>query len=131
MPKNIYDWVVYNKYSIPHQYVMFQKAISILDAFDSANNYDLNQVVELANIVKIIRSIQCPTNLPPAKFNEYKAKTDEISRFVCSYFNALNLNNLESFFQSLEHIYSLSMLELLEKFGLIKKISETTRYKML
>lgn len=103
---------------------MFQKAIPILDAFDSENSYDLNQVIELANVVKITKSIECPTNLSLAKFNEYKVKTDEISRFVCSYFNVLNLDDLELLFQSVEYIYSLCMLELLEKFGLIEKISE-------
>ncbi len=131
MRKNIYDWIIYNKYSILHQYHMFQKAISILDAFDSANSYDLNQVIELANIVRITQSIECPTNLSPAKFNEYKAKTEEISRFICSYFRTLNLDDLESLFQSMEHIYSLSMLELLEKFDLIKKISKDSVKNLL
>lgn len=110
---------------------MFQKAIPILDAFDFENSYDLNQVIELANIVKITKSIECPTNLSPAKFNEYKVKTDEISRFVCFYFNVLNLDNLELLFQSVEYIYSLCMLELLEKFGLIKKISEVSVKNLL
>lgn len=118
------DWIVYGRCSVLYQYQMFQKSIPLLDSFDSAINYDLNQVIELANIVKITQSIECPTNLSPAKFNEYKVKTDEISRFVCSYFNALNLDNLELLFQSVEYIYSLCMLELLEKFELIKKISE-------
>lgn len=103
---------------------MFQKSIPILDSFNPANNYDLNHVIELANIVKITKSIECPANLSLEKFNEYKARTDEISRFINAYFKTLNLDNLELLFQNVENIYSLTMLELLEKFGLIEKISE-------
>lgn len=124
MLKNIYDWIVYNRYSVLHQYHMFQKSIPILDSFNPANNYDLNHVIELANIVKITKSIECPANLSLEKFNEYKARTDEISRFINAYFKTLNLDNLELLFQNVENIYSLTMLELLEKFGLIEKISE-------
>ena len=79
---------------------MFQRAMPILDSFDATNKNDLNQVVELENIVRIVKSIKCPTNISPEKFEEYRDKTSVISRFVCSYFQQLDLSNIENVFQS-------------------------------
>ncbi|WP_244263600.1 hypothetical protein [Fibrobacter succinogenes] len=101
---------------------MFQRAIPILDSFDSSNNYDLNQVIELSNIVQIVKSIDCPTNITPEKFNEYRKETDAISRFVSSYFQQLDLSDIENIFQSIWTYYSLDLLKLLERFDLLKNI---------
>ena len=79
---------------------MFQRAVPILDSFDASNNYDLNQVVELENIVRIVKSIKCPPNISSEKFKEYRDKTRVISRFVFSYFQQLDLSDIENIFQS-------------------------------
>lgn len=86
---------------------MFQRAMPILDSFDTANNYDLNQIVELENIVRIVKSIKCPQNISSEKFKEYRDKTSVISRFVCSYFQQLDLSNIENIFQSTWIYFSL------------------------
>ncbi len=101
---------------------MFQRAMPILDSFGESNNYDLNQVIELSNIVQIVRSVECPTNITPEKFNGYREKTDAISRFVSSYFQQLDLSDIENIFQSIWTYYSLDLLKLLERFDLLKNI---------
>lgn len=126
MSENFYKWIIYNKYSELHQYHMFQRAVPILDSFDATNNYDLNQVVELDNIVRIVKSIECPTNITPEKFKEYRDKTSVISRFVCSYFQQLDLSNIENIFQSTWMYFSLDILELLERFNLLRKIPDSS-----
>lgn len=122
MSNNFYEWITYNKYSVLHQYHMFQRAMPILDSFDAANNYDLDQVIELSNIVQIVKSIDCLTNITPEKFNEYRKETDAISRFVSSYFQQLDLSDIENIFQSIWTYYSLDLLKLLERFDLLKNI---------
>ena len=125
MSNNFYEWITYNKYSVLHQYHMFQRAMPILDSFDASNNYDLNQVIELSNIVQIVKSVECPPNVTPEKFNEYRKESDAISRFVSSYFQQLDLSDIENIFQNLWTYYPLSMLELLERFDLLKKIPDS------
>lgn len=105
---------------------MFQRAMPILDSFDTANNYDLNQVVELENIVRIVKSIKCPPNISSEKFKEYRDKTSVISRFVYLYFQQLNLSNIENIFQSIWIYFSLDLLELLERFDLLRKIPDSS-----
>ena len=105
---------------------MFQRAMPILDSFDTANNYDLNQIVELENIVRIVKSIKCPQNISSEKFKEYRDKTSVISRFVCSYFQQLDLSNIENIFQSTWIYFSLDILELLERFNLLRKIPDSS-----
>ena len=122
MTKDFLEHITFNKRSVLHQYHMFQRAIPILDSFDSSNNYDLNQVIELSNIVQIVKSIDCPTNITPEKFNEYRKETDAISRFVSSYFQQLDLSDIENIFQSIWTYYSLDLLKLLERFDLLKNI---------
>ena len=126
MSDNFYKWITYNKYSEFHQYHMFQRAMPILDSFDTANNYDLNQVVELENIVRIVKSIKCPPNISSEKFKEYRDKTSVISRFVYLYFQQLNLSNIENIFQSIWIYFSLDLLELLERFDLLRKIPDSS-----
>ena len=126
MSDNFYKWITYNKYSELHQYHMFQRAMPILDSFDTANNYDLNQIVELENIVRIVKSIKCPQNISSEKFKEYRDKTSVISRFVCSYFQQLDLSNIENIFQSTWIYFSLDILELLERFNLLRKIPDSS-----
>lgn len=94
----------------------------ILDSFGESNNYDLNQIIELSNIVQIVRSVECPTNITPEKFNGYRKETDAISRFVSSYFQQLDLSDIENIFQSIWTYYSLDLLKLLERFDLLKNI---------
>ena len=110
---------------------MFQRAIPILDSFDVSNNYDLNQVIELSNIVQIVKSVECPTNITLEKFNEYRKETNAISRFVSSYFQQLDLSDIENIFQSIWTYYSLDMLELLERYKLLKKISDSSVQNLL
>ena len=86
MAHGFLERITFNKRSVLHRYHMFQRAMPILDSFDASNNYDLNQVIELSNIVQIVRSVECPTNISPEKFNEYRKETDAISRFVSYYF---------------------------------------------
>lgn len=105
---------------------MFQRAVPILDSFDATNNYDLNQVVELDNIVRIVKSIKCPPNISPEKFKEYRDKTSEISCFVFLYFQQLDLSNIENIFQSTWMYFSLDILELLERFNLLRKIPDSS-----
>lgn len=131
MSNNFYERITYNKYSVLHQYHMFQRAVPILDSFDASNNYDLNQVIELSNIVQIVRSVECPTNISPEKFNEYRKETDAISRFVSSYFQQLDLSDVESIFQSIWAYYPLDMLELLDHFDLLKKIPDSSVQNLL
>ena len=131
MSNNFYEWITYNKYSVLHQYHMFQRAMSILDSFDAANNYNLNQVIELENIVRIVKSIDCPKNITPEKFKEYRDKTSGISRFVFAYFQQLDLSDVESVFQSIWTYYPLDMLELLDRFGLLKKIPDSSVQNLL
>lgn len=126
MSDNFYKWITYNKYSELHQYHMFQRAMPILDSFDTANNYDLNQVVELENIVRIVKSIKCPPNISLEKFNGYRDKTSAISRFVSSYFQQLDLSDIEKIFQSIWIYFSLDLLELLERFDLLRKIPDSS-----
>lgn len=126
MSEDFFKWITYNKHSELHQYHMFQRAMPILDSFDTANNYDLNQVVELENIVRIVKSIKCPPNISPEKFKEYREKTSEISRFVCSYFQKLDLSDIENIFQSTWIYFSLDILELLERFNLFRKIPDSS-----
>ena len=126
MSENFFKWITYNKHSELHQYHMFQRAMPILDSFDTANNYDLNQVVELENIIRIVKSIKCPPNISPEKFKEYREKTSEISRFVFSYFQKLDLSNIENIFQSIWIYFSLDLLELLERFDLLQKIPDSS-----
>lgn len=103
----------------------------ILDSFDASNNYDLNQVIELSNIVQIVKSIDCPTNITPEKFNGYREKTNAISRFVSYYFQQLDLSDVESVFQSIWTYYPLDMLELLDRFSLLKKIPDSSVQNLL
>ena len=110
---------------------MFQRAMPILDSFDASNNYDLNQVMELSNIVQIVRSVECPTNISPEKFNGYRKETDAISRFVSYYFQQLDLSDIENIFQSIWTYYSLDMLELLERYKLLKKIPDSSVQNLL
>ena len=131
MSNNFYERITYNKLSVLHQYYMFQRAIPILDSFDASNNYDLNQVIELSNIVQIVRSVECPTNITPEKFSEYKEKTGAISRFVSSYFQRLDLSDIENIFQGIWTYYPLDMLELLERFDLLKNISDSSVQNLL
>lgn len=131
MSNNFYEWITYNKYSVLHQYHMFQRAMPILDSFDASNNYDLNQVIELSNIVQIVRSVECPTNISPEKFNEYRKETDAISRFVSYYFQQLDLSDVESVFQSIWTYYPQDMLELLDRFSLLKKIPDSSVQNLL
>lgn len=131
MSNNFYERITYNKYSVLHQYHMFQRAMPILDSFGGSNNYDLNQVIELSNIVQIVKSIDCPTNITPEKFNKYRKETDAISRFVSSYFQQLDLSDVESIFQSIWAYYPLDMLELLDRFGLLKKIPDSSAQNLL
>ena len=126
MSEDFFKWITYNKYSEFHQYRMFQRAMPILDSFDAANNYNLNQVVELENIVRIVKSIKCPQNISSEKFKEYRDKTSVISRFVCSYFQQLDLSNIENIFQSTWIYFSLDILELLERFNLLRKIPDSS-----
>lgn len=105
---------------------MFQRAMPILESFDAANSYDLNQVVELENIVRIVKSIKCPPNISSEKFEEYRNKTREISRFVSSYFQQLDLSDIESIFRSIWIYFSLDILELLERFNLLQKIPDSS-----
>lgn len=122
MTNDFLERITFNKRSVLHQHHMFQRAMPILDSFDASNNYDLNQVIELSNIVQIVKSIKCPTNITPEKFNEYRKETDAISRFVSSYFQQLDLSDIENIFQSIWTYYSLDLLKLLERFDLLKKI---------
>ena len=115
--KSFFERITFNKHSVLHQHHMFQRAIPILDSFDASNNYDLNQVIELSNIVQIVKS-----NITPEKFNEYRKETDAISRFVSSYFQQLDLSDIENIFQSIWTYYSLDLLKLLERFDLLKNI---------
>ena len=131
MVNNLYEWITYNKHSVLHQYHMFQRAIPILDSFDVANNYNLNQVVELENIVRIVKSIECPKNITPEKFKEYRDKTSEISRFVSSYFQQLDLSDIEIIFQNTWTYYSLDILELLERFELLQKVPDSSVQNLL
>lgn len=131
MFNDFFEWIKFNKLSVPHQNLMFQRAIPILDSFDAANNYDLNQVIELSNIIQIVRSVKCPANVTPEKFNEYRKETDAISRFVFSYFQQLDLSNIETIFQSVWTYYPLDMLELLERFDLLEKISDSSVQNLL
>lgn len=131
MSNNFFEWIKFNKLSEPHQNLMFQRAIPILDSFDTSNNYDLNQVIELSNIVQIVRSVECPTNITPEKFSEYKEKTGAISRFVSSYFQRLDLSDIENIFQGIWTYYPLDMLELLERFDLLKNISDSSVQNLL
>ena len=123
--------IAFNKGSVLHQYHMFQRAMPILDSFDASNNYDLNQVIELSNIVQIVKSIDCPTNITPEKFNGYREKTNAISRFVSYYFQQLDLSDVESVFQSIWTYYPLDMLELLDRFSLLKKIPDSSVQNLL
>ena len=131
MSENFYRWITYNKYSELHRYHMFQRAMPILDSFDAANDYDLNQVIELDNIVRIVKSIDCPKNITPEKFKEYRDKTSGISRFVFAYFQQLDLSDVESVFKSIWTYYPLDMLELLDHFDLLKKIPDSSVQNLL
>ena len=131
MSNNFFERIKFNKFSVPHQNLMFQKAIPILDSFDASNNYDLNQVIELSNIVQIVRSVECPTNITPEKFNGYREKTNAISRFVSYCFQQLDLSDVESVFQSIWIYYTLDMLELLDRFSLLKKIPDSSVQNLL
>ena len=131
MAHDFLERITFNKLSVLHQYHMFQRAMPILDSFGESNNYDLNQVIELSNIVQIVRSIECPTNITLEKFNEYRKETDAISRFVSSYFQQLDLSDIENIFQSIWTYYSLDMLELLERYKLLKKISDSSVQNLL
>ncbi|MDD5943358.1 MAG: hypothetical protein PUC83_11990 [Fibrobacter sp.] len=122
MSNNFYERITYNKLSVLHQHHMFQRAMPILDSFDAANNYNLNQIIELENIVRIVKSIDCPKNITPEKFKEYRDKTSGISHFVFAYFQQLDLSDVESVFQSIWTYYLLDMLELLDRFSLLKNI---------
>lgn len=110
---------------------MFQRAMPILDSFETANNYNLNQVIELENIIRIVKSIKCPPNISLEKFKEYRDKTSEISRFVCSYFQQLDLSDIENIFQSTWIYFSLDILELLERFDLLRKIPDSNVRNLL
>ena len=129
--KDFFEHITFNKLSVLHQYHMFQRAMPILDSFDASNNYDLNQVIELSNIVQIVRSVECPTNISPEKFNEYRKETDAISRFVSYYFQQLDLSDVESVFQSIWTYYPQDMLELLDRFSLLKKIPDSSVQNLL
>lgn len=131
MEHNFFEWITFNKLSVLHQYHMFQRAMPILDSFDASNNYDLNQVIELSNIVQIVKSIDCPTNITLEKFNEYRKETDAISRFVSSYFQQLDLSNIETIFQDIWTYYTLDMLELLKQYKLLEKISDSSVQNLL
>lgn len=131
MINDFFEWIKFNKLSVLHQYYMFQRAIPILDSFDASNNYDLNQVLELSNIVQIVKSIERPTNITPEKFDEYRKETGAISRFVSSCFQQLDLNDIEKIFQSIWTYYSLDMLELLDRFDLLKKIPDSSVRNLL
>ncbi len=124
MAHDFLERITFNKLSVLHQYHMFQRAMPILDSFDASNNYDLNQVIELSNIVQIVKSIDCPTNITPEKFNEYRKETDTISRLVSSCFQQLDLSDIENIFQGIWTYYSIDLLELLERFDLLKKIPD-------
>ena len=126
MFNDFFERITFNKLSVLHQYHMFQRAMPILDSFDASNNYNLNQVIELSNIVQIVKSIECPTNITSEKFNKYRKETGAISRFVSSYFQQLNLSDVEKIFQSIWTYYSLDMLELLERYKLLKKIPDSS-----
>lgn len=110
---------------------MFQRAMPVLDSFDAANNYDLNQVVELENIVRIVKSIKCPPNISSEKFKAYRDKASVISRFVFSYFQQLDLSDIEKIFQSIWIYFSLDLLELLERFDLLRKIPDSSVRELL
>ena len=131
MTNDFLERITFNKRSVLHQHHMFQRAMPILDSFDASNNYDLNQVIELSNIVQIVKSIDCPTNITPEKFNEYREETSVISRFICSYFQQLDLSDVENIFQGIWTYYSIDLLELLERFDLLKKIPDFSVQSLL
>ena len=131
MSNNFLERITFNKLSVLHQYQMCQRAMPILDSFEASNNYDRNQVIELSNIVQIVRSVECPTNISPEKFNEYRKETDAISRFVLYYFQQLDLRDVESVFPSIWTYYPQDMLELLDRFSLLKKIPDSSAQNLL
>lgn len=103
------------------------KAQSILDTFDSSKNYtDVNEVLELYNITKFIKSETYFSSWTDEQIQLYISKCNSFLKICGSFFSKINDSNFINLWNSVCYHYCDSFLEALTKFKSIKNISSSS-----
>lgn len=108
------------------------KAQSILDTFDSSKNYtDINEILELYNIVKFIKSEIYFSSWNDEQKQFYISKCNSLLKICGSFFSNINDSNFINLWHGVCYQYCDSFLEALTKFKSIKNISSLSFYSFL
>lgn len=131
---SVYDWNI-GEYS--------EKAVAILESFDENKEYDdINQVIELYNIQKLIGSGASLNERDERKISHYKKISNSFVKILGQFFGQIDDENFMQTCKSVCIGYVEDFWQLFVKFKSFKKVSgqifaahlnepETTLYKLL